>query len=797
MPIYREKPVATPAQGISDEEKSAARKQANADQRMLGLSGIANLMGFLQDLGEVNAAFRGLVAMDIFDKMRREDPTVAALESATKLPIRGATRQLVPGVKQSEPGYKVAKEIADKCWENLNNLESTTESGSHHTQTLESVIENLLLSPIFGCSGHEDLWAPDADKNQIRLRALQPLLPRTFYQFLPEADGNTLKTLVQFGYRGALVQILPVPAEKICLTTFNREGSYFYGRGMLRPAYMPWKFKRQFCVIDAIGAEKNRVAVPVVKQGPNASERDKVASWTWVANLAANERTGLSLPNGWEFVLAGIEGRAIDLIESIRFYDEQILDAGLAGFLYVGKNSVGARSLGDTKLNYFLMSEEALARMIDDEFSNTTIRRWVDWNYDLKPDQKNLYPRMRTSSICVINVMDIVSSLKDLANSNVDWLQTSDERDNWLAERFGLPLKTTDGRPKYAPIVERIQEMETGSEPIPTQSAEGEPEKAEGGKQKAAGTGAQPGVAVPPGATKPGQTSQTLPSGRVIVPAKQRAAQSATLSESPAPRRELLPHEKKHDFNAHIERQDRTARVVAKILRGAATDLVGAVAKQAAVTPIAQMHTVTASADHQLTARIEKSLGVSHRFGYCQVYAERKRATGRGKNVPVKNLKGVTLSAKPPKHQVRFVAEATISDFNNEVAKRARARAIDLAKEGITGDELASQVSKDVLAAPDGFLDVIGQEASRAALAGGRAAAMEELQPEIAKYVRSEVMDRGTAACAEAGGGCEEGDGQEFDSYDDAPQPPFEDCAGDCRGQLIPVFEDEGAVILE
>jgi hypothetical protein len=361
-----------------------------------------------------------------------------------------------------------------------------------------------------------------------------------------------------------------------------------------------------------------------------------------------------------------------------------------------------------------------------------------------------------------------------------------------------MKQKEGTARVKYAPVVERIQEMVQGGEEIPTQTAEATPEKTPPQSAQRPQSPTAGGAGVPPG-------PQTLPSGRVAKPAVIRQAESQIVKakadgDGATPRRDLLPHERKHDFAAHIERQDRTARQVARILRSGKKEMIEGIARQAAITPVAQMHTVSASARPELGARVEKALGVAHRFGAQQVYAERKRATGRSRNVPVKKAgEGIALAAKgaPPKHDVRFVAEAAISDFNNELAKRARARAIDLAKEGKAGDELAEQVMKDVGEAADGFLDVIGQEAARAALAGGRAEAMQELAPEIERYVRSEVMDRGTIECAEAGGGCEEGDGEEWTDYDEAPQPPFEDCAGDCRGQLIPVFEDEGVVVLE
>lgn len=77
-------------------------------------------------------------------------------------------------------------------------------------------------------------------------------------------------------------------------------------------------------------------------------------------------------------------------------------------------------------------------------------------------------------------------------------------------------------------------------------------------------------------------------------------------------------------------------------------------------------------------------------------------------------------------------------------------------------------------------------------MAGGRFTGFQELAGEIGSYVRSEAMDQNTC------GPCEEGDGREWKSLDDVDWSPGDDCEGvdACRGQLMPIFEDEGTVQL-
>ena len=794
-PHWQPKPVEG-APELTPAQKKAARQAANADQTMLGVSGTANLLGFLHDLGEINVEFQGLNAMKKYDLMRRTDGTIAALEAVIRLLVRRAEWAVETGVEENEPGYALAKEIRDFVEQNLKEgMEKQTWDGTKRTQTFESAIENATLAAPYGCSGHEYLWAPDNDKNKIRLSGLAPRLPTTFYQFLCEPDGETLRTLVQFGYRGALVQMAPVPANKVDIFTLNREGAYFYGRSVFRPVWRSYYAKTQLIIIDLIGSERNRLAIPTIVQGPNATPDDKQQSWQWVENLSTNERTGLSLPNGWEFSLKGVEGRQVLLTESIKFHDEEILVGGLADFIALGRTTSGSRALGDVKLELFLLAEQAFGNMIAATITNGAIRRLVDYNWDLDDDQRQLYPRLRCADISMLNVIDLVGAIKDLANSNVDWLQPTEEGEAYILKRLGMPQKEGPGRVKYAPVVERIQEMVQGGEEIPTQSPEGTPEK-QGTGNRGQGTAGSGGV--------PQAAQQTLPSGRVAKPAAVRQAESQTVKgkagDEIVPWRELKQIEKKHDFAGHVARADTTARVVARLLRAGAPEYVAAIAADASRRHITDIANASAGFPHALAARVEKILGVARRYGKEQVYRERRKATGRSRNAAIANLKleisdqgQAALAAPKRKVTAWFNAQAVIADYQNEVSKRVRARAIDLAKDGLEGEELQTSVTRDILGAADGWIDRLGEEAGRAGVASGRDEAFAELDSEIASYVRSELMDHNTCAV------CEQGDGQEWSNYDEIDWQPGDDCEGGdaCRGQIIPVFEDEGAVILE
>ena len=156
---------AVPEPQVTDGGRGTARRAPtrDVDTFLRGAVGTANFAGFIRDLGEYNPILEGRSSFLVYEKMRRSDADVRAALLACKLPIRAADYQIVPGLKENEPGFDLAKQIADEVRENLlGGLESPTSTGCWVTQNFETVKENALLCLDFGCAAHEDLWHIDA-----------------------------------------------------------------------------------------------------------------------------------------------------------------------------------------------------------------------------------------------------------------------------------------------------------------------------------------------------------------------------------------------------------------------------------------------------------------------------------------------------------------------------------------------------------------------------------------------------------------------------------------------------------
>ena len=391
---------------------------------VMGLSGTPITSGFIRDLGEYNPKLEGLNGIWTYQEMRRGDGQVAGTLRACKLPILSARWEIVPGdsgtgtpAGAAQPGVAVplstaksgcvtvastgagrttadkAKEVAAFIRHNLfNGLEWQDSRGSWHTQAWKDVVRYALRMQDFGCACYEEVMTVDADR--IRVRRMCDRQALTFYRWhtdphsldpgIPPVvydDGETLYALEQWGYRSNRFEYVLLPTDKACIFTHDQEGANFWGIPLTRAMYPHWFVKKHLERIDAIACERNSLGVPMIMLPPNPSRQDVQTAQKWVSVLAAHEKTGLSLPNGAEFKLVGIEGRIREILPSIQYHKQQIATSCLAMFMELGQTATGSRALGDSQTDFFLLATQNTADYIAHQIRNSTIRRLVTWNF--------------------------------------------------------------------------------------------------------------------------------------------------------------------------------------------------------------------------------------------------------------------------------------------------------------------------------------------------------------------------------------------------------------------------------
>jgi hypothetical protein len=405
------------------------RTAASAETLPVGLPGTPIFHGFLEDFGEYNPQLEGLTAIRTYEKMRRSDAQVAATLLACELPIRAANWDVLPAT--SDP---LDQEIAGFVKENLfGGLEYVSPAGVKTTQCWDDVLRNALLMLPFGAAAHEEVYAVDGAR--VRLARLAPRLPVTFYRWITDVDGETLLALNQYGYRNSNFESVEIPVDRLAVFTFNKEGANFFGRSMLRPAYMHWYIKHNLYRIDAIAGERNGLGIPTIEQGTNASKEDRQAAASWVTQLAAHEKTGIALPAGWKLTLQGVQGQVRDLFNSIEHHNIEISRTALAFFMNLGQSSKssGNRALGQEMTDFFFLAVQATADQIARTITATSVKRLVDYNWDGVAK----YPTLAVSNLRARSLDQTLTALSQLATANV--VAPYPELAQHIARELGLP----------------------------------------------------------------------------------------------------------------------------------------------------------------------------------------------------------------------------------------------------------------------------------------------------------------------------------------------------------------------
>lgn len=92
------------------------------------------------------------------------------------------------------------------------------------------------------------------------------------------------------------MNLVSIPASKILLFSFRREGENYEGVSVLRSAYKHWYFKETMYKFDAVRHERQSVGIPVIYLPSTATDEDKEEAKRIVANIRASEQTGVVMP---------------------------------------------------------------------------------------------------------------------------------------------------------------------------------------------------------------------------------------------------------------------------------------------------------------------------------------------------------------------------------------------------------------------------------------------------------------------------------------------------------------------
>ena len=407
--------------------------------------------------------------MEIFEEMRASDDAVQTAVEARRQEINAANWMLA-----SEDETPLGIEILEFCEDNIYPL-------------LDDLLRILGGGAItYGFAAIEPVfaWADEpfvaqisrgrlrratragADR-RIYLRKLAHIRQTSVMSFRISDTGD-LESLLQHCYNGKQFRQIDIPAQKLLLWVYDKQGDDHWGVPPSRHCYKAWKFKTQIERLNLLHIDKFGVGTPVVEAGEGWTETERREVAGYVENWRSGATNFLMHPSGGSVDIKSDTGQGTAAaLEWVKHYNLQVAKVFLTQQTELGSTETGARALGETfyeQLGGIVQADcEALASMIN----NQLIVPLVRWNFG----PQEVYPTFAPSQRVRAGT-GVPTVLQQLIASKSIHPRPEDEA--WLRELFHMPpveletLKAEQAdRDAQAAEIARQQNANPGAPPAP------------------------------------------------------------------------------------------------------------------------------------------------------------------------------------------------------------------------------------------------------------------------------------------------------------------------------------------
>lgn len=412
-------------------------------QREIGSPGLT-VPGGTGETWEENPELRWPLSAVVYDRMRRTDGQIASIRRSIGLPIRRTAWTLMG----DEVDPRVVAFVEAELGLQTDQRGRTRRVGQGISW--DEFLRHALLHLDFGHMAFEQVYEIGPPPAGIagmpplvaHLRKLGPRMPRTISRWDVARDGGLRSIWVRVpdtvsnSLTSALERELPIPVDQLVVFVNEKEGADWTGQSIYRAAWKHWMLKEKLIRLAAMIVERNGMGVPIVyhPEGEGDAKARSIA-----ANLRAGEYAGADAPDDWRIEIQGVQGTTVDPLPLIQYHDQAMARSVLAMFLDLGHDN-GARSLGETFVDFFTMSLNAVTGYIEEVVAEHVIADLVRLNFG--PDEP--YPVVVADEI----TSDTALSPKDLAElvKNGIVLPDQDLEDD-QRRRFGLPSRIRNDVP--------------------------------------------------------------------------------------------------------------------------------------------------------------------------------------------------------------------------------------------------------------------------------------------------------------------------------------------------------------
>lgn len=320
----------------------------------------------------------GRGAVSVYDKMRTDPQIHGLIAWGLMMPIRRRSFHVCPNGATDRTATAFAQDLNLPIRDQPRETTGRTRQRFSHDDHLR----HALLAP--GAFGHMFFEiVGELEDGFWRLRKLAPRMPQSLDRIEVDEHGDLAAIMQRGGQGPANYGVVEIPVHRLASYVWEREGSQWIGRSLLRAMYGPWLVKQRLIRVDAVRHERNGMGVPITRQTiAEVNPRAQAQALALAQSIRAGEVAGASLPYGFDLTLQGVSGTLPDTMASIRYCDEVMARSLMMMFasLGQGQGGSGSRALGETMVDYFSLTQDMVADWYVDCTSMDVGEPYADFN---------------------------------------------------------------------------------------------------------------------------------------------------------------------------------------------------------------------------------------------------------------------------------------------------------------------------------------------------------------------------------------------------------------------------------
>lgn len=717
-------------------------------EKEIGATGVVIMRGDIFNLADYVPELQGRDAMQVYEEMRSSDPQIDAALFQLVAPMTSSSWSVPPTQSGRDTNGEPVSTDDDKkiaAFVRRHTVDyDLLQNGSGWQGFIEEVMRTQL---VFGFFAGEKVWGTTSEGYQI-IQKVAPRHPKSVINFHVDPTRK-LEWMEQWAWDGQGMGRFRIPADRLELFSFRRDGDNYWGRSLMRSCYIAWSIWRQLAVIDAMRHERHGMGIPVIEVPNGAGKKEMEQAKQVVKELRAHERQYVKLPAGFKLTWLFPSGQGTDIIKSMEYWDELKGRALLNEAMSLGSNVSGSRALGGVKRRAMLLAIQGICGNFSNNFRTTHTADLVRQNFGPKAP----VPPVQIENLDAIDIEVLAQSLKLLREG--DFIEPDDPLEAQLRKGFYLPpMDKETSRAKAAVALMPGQEVDP-----------------EGNDKKKT------------------EKQKYREAARRLIASGQASVRTFGLSRKP------MPHEASVAFEEFTDYFDQEPvrmfdDVVDPIRVKQKRDLASAVAD--ATEKDLTKKRVKYPRIGELERALFTALKESYMKGRVSIKEERKRqlegaAPSRPATAALSDLLDPTSRDFA---RVKRLAELYAEGTTEDMVTRALEVAISARLSGLVGGDVVTRVLEALEAMSTPRLKARLEGTIITSFTFGRNDAMKAVATEIETCFYSAIMDDGTDKCAEAGGTCAELDGQEHELGDLDFTTPNPNCAWtpNCRCVTVPVF---------